>query len=240
MERAFLLIFVTYAMVIPLWSQSAQCSDLKIIAPEYFDPWDSRSFSANTSTGEPVMADWTIVTENYRSKQVEVKTILNKESVQPQLWNSNDSGIVTAIATATSASGCRMTAAVHTMVVERAGSPLIIDEYGKMSRNDERGRLDAAIGAMNTRPKYNLLVYLYFRPTDQPAARRLRMTQILNHVVGFRKFDAKRVLFLVSESDRTYLRLQAASRIETETVSSFLEYLIVPAEQFADYKKLFQ
>ena len=60
-----------------------------------------------------------------------------------------------------------MTAAVRVLVVERAGSPLVIDEYGKMSRNDERGRLDTAIAEMNTRPKYNLLIYLFFR-SDRP------------------------------------------------------------------------
>ncbi|MGD9562826.1 MAG: hypothetical protein AB7F88_11355 [Pyrinomonadaceae bacterium] len=240
MKRIYLLGFMCGLIVVSISGQSTQCGSLKILSPEYLDPWDSRYFTAKTATGKSVTADWILVTENYRTKRVEVETIGQKDSVRPQLWDSNDSGIVTAIATAKSPSGCSMTAAVHTVVVERTGSPLIIDEYGKMARNDERGRLDVAITEMNTRPKLNLLVYLYFRPTDQPIARRLRMTQIRNHVVSFRKFDAKRVVFLLSESDRTYVRLQAASPIETEAVSSFPEYLVIRASQFADYKKLFQ
>jgi hypothetical protein len=65
--------------------------------------------------------------------------------------------------------------------------------------------------------------------------------QIFNHVVKFRKFGAERLVFLISTADRTYVKMQAASRIETEAISSiFPEYLVVRAEQLADYKKLFQ
>lgn len=241
MVRALVLILFCLCIGIPVSGQpNAQCGDIRIVSPEYLDPWDSRSFSARTGTGEPVTVDWTLVKENYRTKRVEVESIRQKESVKPQLWDSNDSGILTAIATATSTSGCSMTAAVHTMVIERTGSPLVIDEYGKISRNFERARLDVVLTEMNTRPKHNLLVYLYFRRTDQLATARLRMTQILSHVVMSRKFDPKRIIFLIGTSDRTYVRLQIASRNESEVVANFPEYLVVKAEQFDDYKKLFQ
>ena len=104
-----------------------------------------------------------------------------------------------------------------------------------------RARLDTALAEMNARPKHNLIVFLYFRQTDKWASRQLRMLQILNHVVKYRKFDAKGLFFLIATSDRTYVKLQAAARIETEAILSvFPEFLIVRAEQLADYKKLFQ
>lgn len=241
MKRVYLLVFVCGLMVVPISGQSTQCGSLKIVSPEYLDPWDSRYFTAKTATGESVTADWTLVTENYRTKRVEVESIGQRDFVKPQLWNSNDSGIVTAIATAKSPSGCSMTTAVHTLVVERVGSPSIIDEYGKISRNFERARLDAAVVEVNKRPNFDLLVYLYFRQADKWSTRHLRMMQIFNHVVRYRKFDAKRLLFLISTSDRTYVKMQVASRIETESIQSvFPEFLVVRAEKLADYKKLFQ
>ena len=237
----YLFLSICIFLVSPAVGQTDGCGELKISAPDYLDPWDSRNFTVKTVMGEALAADWTLVKENYRTNRVEVETIRQKNSVKPELWNANDSGIVTAIATATSASGCAMTAAIHVMVVERVGSPLIIDEYGRMPLNDERGRLDAEIAYMDKRPKHNLLVYLSFRPTDRPATRRLRITQIFDHVVNFRKFDAKRLLFLISTTDRTYVKLEAASSVKTESIASiFPELLIVRAHQFADYKKLFQ
>lgn len=241
MNRISVLILLLFLVAIPALGQSADCPNLKILAPEYLDPWDSRYFTATTATGKSVTVDWTLVTENYRTNRVEVETIGQSDSVKPQLWNSNDSGIVTAIATAKSSSGCSMTAAVHTLVVERAGSPSIIDEYGKISRNFERARLDAAVAEMNKRPNFDLLIYLYFRQADKWSTRHLRMMQIFNHVVKYRKFDAKRLLFLISTSDRTYVKMQVASRIETESIQSvFPEFLVVRADKLADYKKLFQ
>lgn len=233
-----LICFLSVPLVV---RQTNDCGELKINAPNYFDPWDVGSLKASFGTGKSAIVDWTLVTENYRTKRVEVESILQKTSVEPKLWNSNDSGIVTAIATATTEGGCSITTAVHVLVIERAGSPLIIDEYGKVSRNEERGRLDVAVAEMNKRPKHNFLVYLDFRFTDPPAVRRLRMTQIFDHVISLRKFDAKRLLFLISTTDRTYVKLQAASGVETETIPSiYPESLVVRADQLAEYKKLFQ
>jgi hypothetical protein len=237
----FILFLTTFAITVYGQESITNCPEVTLAAPRSSYPWDPVRISAKSHNSR-VTGDWLVVRRNYRSEKIAVEKIKAAESIKVTAWNTNDSGFLTVVLSVPPSESCSQErfGAVYVLLTENPGSPLIIDEFGEVSLNEQKARLDAAIAEMKKRKDAELLVFLRFKKPDSGVHRRGKISQILHHVVNYRKFDIMRVTFVLSDENERSVQLRVASKEETDVLPYFPEYLVIRAEQFNDYKKLFR
>ena len=217
------------------------CPVLKIDAPSGRLPWNE--FKASLDLTEKQRAEirdvrWTITKHNTALDTKEVETIRDALSVEVKAWNANQAGYITYLVVARL--GECISAGVETSVVTpNPGTPYVIDEFSRLRHIDERGRLDAALADMEERKDFELIIFAYFAPRTTWKERRLRVKRILDHLIGYRRFDSSRVTLAISEGPDIRFRLQPVPRNSVSIYAS-LGDLVIPAERFDDFERFFK
>jgi hypothetical protein len=237
------LVGVALLLSISAHAQPASCGDLEIEAPDGQFPWDP--FKASLVLAERQRAEirdvrWTITKHNSTSNKREVETVKDALSVETKAWDANEPGQIYWLVVARQGE-CISAGSSWSLVSPNPGSPLILDEFGNLSHNDERGRLDLAIAEMLNNSRQELLIFARFHPGVSGRSRAARVQRMFDHMVTFRKFDPTRITFLVSENPTTSFVLQ---RVPHDFIdahrSTEPNALMIPAEQLKDFTKLFK
>ncbi len=240
MPLKILALFSAFFTVPYLCLGSVQrCPDVVLTAPSFSPPWEEIRVSAESSKS-PVSGNWLITKENFRSEKVEVELIKDASSIDVRPWQTNDSGRLTVAIIVPASSACNQEslAATSVMLVENAGSPMIIDEFGLLGSRDRKARLDVVAAAMLERPDQKLFVFLGFPKSDSGAKRLKRMREFLEHLSSSRSIDAKRITFLLEETQQFRARFQPFPRDYWEPYGS--NYLVINAERLSEYESLFR
>src|SRR5690606_30196015 len=79
--------------------------------------------------------------------------------------------------------GCQKTFA-ETVGIARGGTPPLIDEWGRIALNDERGRLDIVAAEWRANPKSVIVVILYRSQTESEANVKARSLRIKKHLIA--------------------------------------------------------
>lgn len=220
--------------------QVSGCPKLSISGPDTVMPYGKFQVSAKIDPEQLTRdVNWLIIKENYHTKLIEIKEFEKRDELSIPVWDSNDDGLITLVSTVTFSPACEVKTAHRVYVTANPGSPLIIDEYGKINWNDERGRLDIVIAEMKNRPNQELLIYMYFRKGEGGTVRRQRISRILRHLTQFRKFDSNRITFLISTENSTKIIFQPVpfDLVDNYASESFLR---IPAQKLGQYQQLFK
>ena len=224
------------------FGQPNECSDLVIKSPDAQYPWDP--FEASlvlTDQQKAAIRDvrWTITKHNTTSSKREVESVKNSLSVKTKAWDANEAGYIQWLVVGR-VGDCVLAGISSSVITPNPGTPLLIDEFGELPINDVKGRLDLAIAYMKERPRgEELVIFAEFQSKTAWIARRLRIKTILDHVVEFRKFDARRVTFIISEGMDTRFRLQPVLPQDLETYTGN-GTMTIPAERFSDFVRFFK
>ena|SRR5687768_9964950 len=98
--------------------------------------------------------------------------------------------------------GCKNVASNTARVAPAGVDPVLIDEYGKLPKNDERGRLDTFLSELADNPNNIGLVWLMIRPGERYGANNRRVQFILNHL-RYRKFKQARIWFILENASNS-------------------------------------
>ena len=82
----------------------------------------------------------------------------------------------------------------------------VLDEWGLLPLNDQRGRLDNFFTELLNRTEYLGLFYVSTEKKEGPQATSERMQFVLRHA-KFRKFDKNRLIFALTDEDRHNISL---------------------------------
>ncbi|MEQ1762896.1 MAG: hypothetical protein ABL984_07120 [Pyrinomonadaceae bacterium] len=223
-------------------AQQDGCSDLNIKSTDGQFPW--HPFEASlvlTEQQRAVIRDirWTITKHNTSSNKREVETVRNALSVETRAWDANEPGYIQWLVVGR-VGDCVSAGISSSTVYPNPGSPLLIDEFGNLPENDQKGRLDLALAEVTGRHRNEeLIIFADFPATTSWKARRVKVKSMLDHMVGFRKFDASRITFVLSEGTRTNFRLQPVPP-DLVDVHSPSGSLVIPGERFNDFVKFFK
>ena len=214
-----------------------ECPDLVIKSPDVQYPW--HPFEASlvlTDQQKAVIRDvrWTITKHNTTSDKRSVESVSNSLSVTTKAWDANEAGYIQWLVVGR-VGDCISAGTSSSVVAPNPGTPVLIDEFGELPINDVRGRLDSAIAAMKERGRSEeLVIFAEFEPKVAWNARRLKISRMLDHMVGFRKFEANRLTFVLSEGTHTSFRLQPVlpQHLDDYTGNGTIT---IPAERFNDF-----
>lgn len=236
-QNIFAISLFTFAIIAYGQDPKTGCATVTLIAPDYSYPWNSVRISAEVGKA-PIKGDWLVVKENFRSKKIETGKIKGAEFVEVNAWQTNDSGSITAVISIPPSPNCgnERTAAVSVTLTENPGTPWLIDEFGKLSLSDEKGRLDNIAASMQERPEHELLIFLNFGKSDTGAHKMLR--RYVAHLSGLRKLPIHRITFLLENTDYFSSKFQSVPQnLVNVYASGFLE---IKAERFGEYERLFR
>lgn len=222
--------------------QEDVCSDLNIKASDGHFPW--YPFEASlvlTEQQKGLIRDvrWTITKHNTTSNKKEVESVKDALSVETRAWNANEPGYITWLVVAR-LGDCISGGVTSSMVVPNPGTPYLIDEFGELPANDEKGRLDLAVAEMNSRNRNEeLIIFAEFRAKTSWKNRRLKVKAILDRIVDVRGFDPSRVTLVLTEGAHTSFRFQP---VPQELVVAYTGNgsMTIPGERFNDFSKLFR
>ena len=226
-----------------VFGQPNECPDLVIKSPDAQFPWDPFEASLVLTDQQKVIirdVRWTITKHNTASDKREVESVRNSLSVKTKAWDTNEAGYIQWLVVG-SVGDCVSAGSSWSVVSPNPGSPALIDEFGNLSHNDERGRLDIAIAEMLKNSRQELLIFARFHPGVSGRSRAARVQRMFDHMVTLRKFDPTRVTFLISENLITSFVLQRVPRDRIdEHRSREPDALMIPAEQLKDFARLFK
>jgi hypothetical protein len=190
MPRLFPAIFTLFLVTASSFGQQppADCPKLEIIGPSGItNPGERMTFVLQFASAEisPKEIRW----------EVDVGKIVSGQGTRSiDVVSEVEASTVTATATVSGVpDGCGNTASEKGGVASLPiGEP--VDEFGKMSANDQRGRLDVFFAAMANSPSSLGFISLY-DANHETMKRRMRF--VLAHA-RFRKFDKKMLVFGLS------------------------------------------
>jgi hypothetical protein len=76
------------------------------------------------------------------------------------------------------------------------GDPVSLDEWGRLSRKDELGRLDLAAAAWKQKPSRRLYFIVYLEQNETAASERARIKRISDHLTKTRRIPKEHVVIL--------------------------------------------
>ena len=157
---------------------------------------DSMIFTANVSDGEPgkLGYDWTVTAGTIVSGQW---TPAINVGTTPEMVGTN----VTATVKITGlAAGCADTASEIAGLEEGVGCILPMDDFGKLSKNDIKARIDNFFIRLNNDPEAEGLILVNLNTKE---SRDFKLTYLNNmyDAILFLKYDPSRVTFIVVQDD---------------------------------------
>ena len=142
------------------------------------------TFTANVTPGtyDPTY-NWTVSAGTIESGQGTPSIVVRTTS------DMAGSSVTATVNIGGAPAGCDCTVTgSETAGVEQAPQPILIDEFGAMSNDDIRGRLDLFFAELSNNPNNQGYIINYGTPAQVAARERL----IRNHIT-FRRFDASRI-----------------------------------------------
>jgi len=92
--------------------------------------------------------------------------------------------------------GCSDTAEFVYGELQVEGDPVPFDEWGRLSREDELGRLDLAATEWKQKPSHFLYFIVYLAQNETVASERERINRISNHLIKTRRIPKEHVVIL--------------------------------------------
>ncbi len=221
---------------------SNPCPIVEITAPTsvQFDE-KFKAFASFQKEKQPSISkfDWIVIKEKEFEDKRETARLFSSEIIEVESWVENTGGTIILIAENID-SRCKQVAIAKVYVSPNVGSPLILDEYGKLGWREEKGRLDALVLEMQKYKDAELFAFLSFPKEMTGRVRRSRMTAILNHVTVTRKFNVKSITFLL-EDDANALRIWFQPVPQKHThMFECLGCLVIKGEDFRRLSNLFE
>lgn len=223
-------------------AQHDECSDLVIKSPDAQYPWTP--FEASLVLTDQQKASirdvrWTITKHNTTSDKREVESVKNSLSVKTKAWDANEAGYIQWLVVGR-VGDCVSAGISSSVVAPNPGTPQLIDEFGELPINDVKGRLDLVLADMKERPAdHELIIFAVFSPKTNWTIRRQKVKGMLDHMVGFRKFDARRITLVLSEDTRMSFRFQPVPN-QLLDVYAGNGTMTIPAERFNDFVRFFK
>lgn len=225
-----------------VFGQYDECSDLVIKAPDAQYPW--HPFEASlvlTDQQKAIVRDvrWTITKHNTSSDKKEVESVKNSLSVRTKAWDANEGGYIQWLVVGRMGD-CVSAGFSSSVVAPNPGTPLLIDEFGDLPINEVKGRLDLVLADMKERPAdHELVLFADFSPKTTWTIRRQKVKGMLDHMIGFRKFDARRITLVLSEDTSMSFRFQPvpAQLLDVYAANGTMK---IPAERFNDFDSFFK
>ncbi len=166
--------------------KECECPSISVSGPAgVTSPGGTMTFTANVSGGSQPS-----VTYNWSVSSGEITSGQGTPSINVAVPTDMSGGNITAtvdVGGTDPACNCTTTASETAPVEERATANLV-DEFGALSNDDVRSRLDAFFSALSNDP--NAQGYIINYGTDRQITARERL--IRNHI-AFRRFDASRI-----------------------------------------------
>ena len=236
------LLITVLILVSAIIGQQDGCSDLNIKSTDGHWPW--LPFEASlvlTEQQRSLIRDvrWSITKHNTSTNKKEFQSVANALSVVAKAWDANEPGYITWLVVAR-LGDCVSAGVSSSTVLPNPGTPVLLDQFGELPGGDEKGRLDIAIAEMIARHRdEELFVFAEFSARTAWKARRLKLKRMLDHMVGVRRFDAKRITFVISEGAETRIRLQPVSQQQIEAIAPNGS-MTIPGERFSDFVNFFK
>lgn len=242
MRQILTLAFLNFVCCFAISAQSGEsaCQKLELEAPETIEKNGRFEVALNLEKSkqfENAPIRWKII----KGSQV---TEINMENMIPvDAYNVEEGDFVIVLAE-TIGDKCRNFAMAKIFVQVGCKLPYTVDEYGKLSWNDEKARLDNAAFQFEqlTSPKdlqnFKLVVFLEFDKKVSKNTIKNRIGKILNYLSGVRLINKKRIAFIISESDSELVRYQFLP--PDYPYSIFDNALIINGDDFAKLESLFQ
>ena len=186
--RQMRILLLTCLILVGALTASAQCPALEVIGPSGItNPGERMTFVLQFASAEisPKEIRW----------EVDVGKIVAGQGTRSiDVVSEVEASTVTATAAISGLpDGCKNTASEKGGVASLPiGEP--VDEFGKMSSNDQRGRLDLFFADLSNNP--TSLGFIQFYDLDNGALQR-RVRFVLAHA-RFRKFDRRKLSFNLS------------------------------------------
>jgi hypothetical protein len=236
MKRIISVAILIFASCFAAFAQinKNSCPKIQINAPETVQAGTTFKVSASfEDEPQPSISkfNWLIINENEVSR-------LNERGII-EVDSKNLREFVTIIILAESLNEkCQIPVMASVASVPNTGSPYIIDEYSELNWNEERARLDNAAFQMQKYKDMKLLLYIYFDKKNSQVQRKNYLVKLLNHLSETKKLEKHRLVFLISETDSKWVRLQPVPQ-------GFLNYycddcIAFNAIDFDKFEKLFQ
>ena len=218
------------------------CPLIKISSPEgvHFDE-KFKAFASFRKEVQPSTSkfDWIIIKEKEFEDKRETLRLFSSGIIEIGSWAENRGGTIILIAQNID-SRCKQVAIAKLYVLPNDGTPLILDEYGKLGWRDEKGRLDALVLEMEKYNDSELFTFMSFPKEMTGRVRRSRMTAILNQLTTSRKFNVKLITFLIEDdSDALRIRFQPVPQKLTD-VFECAGCLVIKGEDFRRLSNLFE
>lgn len=160
------------------------CGTLSVTGPAGItNPGDTMTFTANVSGGATPTYNWTVSAGSIESGQGTPSIVVR---TTPEMAGGNVTATVE-LGGLDAACECPRTSQETGGVAPRPGSDLV-DEFGKASNDDIRGRLDSFFANLSNNPNDQGYVINYGTAKEIAAREKL----ITNHI-NFRKFDRSRI-----------------------------------------------
>lgn len=106
-----------------------------------------------------------------------------------------------------------------------------LDQYEKVSANDEKARLESLLVALSSNGTYEGVIILEFDKTTSINKRIKRIKEIIKWT-KFRKSDVRRISFMISEKDSEQTTLLALEENSKFFKDLSKDYKLVKAEEF--------
>lgn len=183
--------------------------------------------------------DWIIIKEKEFEDKRETARLFNSGIIEAESWAENTGGTIILIAQNID-SRCRQVAIAKVYVSPNVGSPLILDEYGKLKWREEKGRLDVLALEMQKYKGAELFAFFAFPKEMTGRVRRSRMAAILNHLTVTGNLKITSITFLL-EDDADALRVWFQP--VPQKLTNFFECagcLVIKGEDFRRLNNLFE
>lgn len=225
-----ILIFA-FCFVISAQGSSSPCRKIIIFSPTNISPGDRFSATAHfeNSDSPALKLDWTIINGEKITKKSKA------EIIEVTSENSKDTNQIIVLANY-SESDCENTAMAKVSIVPACGLPYTIDEYGKISWEDEKARLENVVLTMENSKDLELFAFFEFDKKTPQATRKARLAKVLNYLSEIRNLSKDRITFLISEADDERVYFQPLPNDSSPFDADF----VIKGEYFNKFENLFQ
>ena len=190
------LIFIAFLFLTlcPLsFGQNLNCPTISVTGPSSsVQPGETMTFTANVGESD---IDLNKLTYQW---SVDKGTIIEGQGT-PTIIVSTE-GLVDATITAIVkveglANGCKnLVSEAAGVVIVGCGLPLIFDDFGKLSKNDEKARLDALAGDLMVKKEFIAYIILY-HPANKKSYES-KVARIKNHLIRVRGVPSEQIVFI--------------------------------------------
>lgn len=232
-----IILILTFCFTVSAQTNENDCQSIIIKAPDYV--YTETRFEVSATFENEIASDtsrfnWIIFNEG------EVTRVKNKKFVDITSKDSEKGGTIIVIAESLDKK-CETTSIAKINFFRRAGSPVIIAEFGILDWNEEKVRLDLAIFETTRYKDVELAIFVSYDNSLRKNGVRNYLSKILNHLSS-RGLPKNRVTFFLeySKDKKTELQLLPQELKIASIYKIYEEYLIIRGEDLEKIDKLFK